>query len=155
MASWSGLWTPALSPPDVCGLRVVLLGRPGLEVHAAGSLSATPGVHVEAPFAGLLLPGDFGVVHVGMHGEGEGGGGAAAGAAIWGSPWCPRGRGVGLRGAQGQALAQGAPVLLALQPHAARDGLLYFLAAAQENVYQFHIWPEGGDRVHSNTITTL
>lgn len=47
--------------------------------------------------------------------------------------------------AEAEAVAQGAPVLLTLEPHAPGDGLLHLLSTGQEDVHQLHIWP-GGQR---------
>ena len=123
-----------LSPPDVGGLGVFLLGRgSGLCAVASGSLIAAAWVSAEAcltSFVLVALPRGARVLRLQVRGQevavvllrGGAGGGRLQG------------------GAEAEAVAQSAPVLLALQPDAPRQRLLHLLAAAQENVHELHVW---------------
>lgn len=122
-----------LSPPDVGGLRVFLLSHnSGLWTLAAGSLTAIACMSADACLTKLFLVAlPWGAMVLCLRV------GRQVMVVVLDSGPCGR-RGEG--GAEAQAVAQGSPVLLTLQPDAPYQCLLHLFTTAQENIHEFYIW---------------
>lgn len=126
----------ALSPPDVRCLWVLLLSHYScFWTLAAGSLTAITWMSVECCLAKFFLVALLRWSWVLRLRVGR----QVAVVVLFGSG---TGRSRGDGGAEAQAVAQGPPVLLALEPDTSRQRFLHLFSAAQENIHQLNIWTE-------------